>query len=178
MATFLWWFSEPGLINQLCLSVMFVCSVSTVLFNGNRLLRYDGYYVLSDLLEIPNLRQRATNQVTASLKRIFVGVKTPTRTTCGRERVLLTVFGIASSIYRTLLILAISAMLASKMFLIGFGVATYYVGSTVVGLVRKLTRYLWFAQETAPVRRRAIAVSVDRITFSMTSSCDAINQIE
>ena len=56
---FMWWFTIPGAFNSLCLNVVFVCSVSTVLFNGNPLLRYDGYYILSDLVEIPNLRQQA-----------------------------------------------------------------------------------------------------------------------
>jgi putative peptide zinc metalloprotease protein len=60
IATFLWWFSAPGLLNQICLSVMFICSVSTVLFNANPLLRFDGYYILSDVMEIPNLRQKAS----------------------------------------------------------------------------------------------------------------------
>src|SRR5688500_1750773 len=68
VATFLWWFSEPGLLNHICLSVMFICSVSTVIFNGNPLLRFDGYYILMDLLEIPNLRQKST-EIT---KRFFV----------------------------------------------------------------------------------------------------------
>lgn len=60
IATYLWWFSQPGMFNFLCLSVMFICSVSTVVFNGNPLLRFDGYYILMDILEIPNLRQKAT----------------------------------------------------------------------------------------------------------------------
>src|SRR5262245_65713526 len=59
VCTFLWWFSQPGFVNYLCLYIMFVCSVSTVMFNANPLLRYDGYYILSDYLEIPNLRQKA-----------------------------------------------------------------------------------------------------------------------
>ena len=49
LATFVWWFSGSGLINSLCLDLMFVCSVNTMLLNGNPLLRYDGYYILSDL---------------------------------------------------------------------------------------------------------------------------------
>ncbi len=60
IATWLWWFSEPGMFNFLCLSVMFICSVSTVMFNGNPLLRFDGYYIMMDILEIPNLRQKST----------------------------------------------------------------------------------------------------------------------
>jgi hypothetical protein len=55
IAVFIWWFSQPGMVNQLALNVIFVSSVSTLLFNANPLLRYDGYYILSDLLEIPNL---------------------------------------------------------------------------------------------------------------------------
>ena len=58
-ATFLWWFSNPGIVNSLSLNTMFICSVSTLAFNANPLLRYDGYYILSDLLEIHNLRQKA-----------------------------------------------------------------------------------------------------------------------
>src|SRR5581483_2195347 len=59
IATFVWWNtpSQPFL-NHMSLSLMVVCSVSTVLFNGNPLMRYDGYYVLADWLEIPNLRDR------------------------------------------------------------------------------------------------------------------------
>jgi putative peptide zinc metalloprotease protein len=60
IATFLWWFSEDGMFRFLCLSVMFICSVSTVVFNGNPLLRFDGYYITMDTLEIPNLRQKAS----------------------------------------------------------------------------------------------------------------------
>src|SRR5262249_10525062 len=52
-ATFLWWFTADSmLINRLCLSLMIVCSVNTLMLNGNPLLRYDGYYVLSDWLEM------------------------------------------------------------------------------------------------------------------------------
>src|SRR3954454_20195602 len=61
IATFIWWFiAQETLLNQVCLSTMFVCSVSTLMFNANPLLRYDGYYILSDVTEIPNLRQKAT----------------------------------------------------------------------------------------------------------------------
>jgi putative peptide zinc metalloprotease protein len=59
-ATFFWWNSAGGTFwNNLALSLMIVCSVSTVLFNGNPLMRYDGYYVLADWIEIPNLRDRS-----------------------------------------------------------------------------------------------------------------------
>lgn len=75
LATFLWWFSEPGLLNTLCLNVMFLGSVNTVLLNGNPLLRFDGYFVLADLAEVPNLRQQATAVLHARLARWLARVE-------------------------------------------------------------------------------------------------------
>ena len=65
------------MLNQLCLSTMFVCSVSTVMFNANPLLRYDGYYILSDLTEIPNLRQKATSILNRKLADWCLGLEEP-----------------------------------------------------------------------------------------------------
>jgi putative peptide zinc metalloprotease protein len=76
-ATFIWWFSEPGLLNNVSLSTMFVCSVSTVVFNGNPLLRYDGYYILADVMEIPNLRQKATSILNRKLGEWCLGLEQP-----------------------------------------------------------------------------------------------------
>ncbi len=75
IATWLWWFSEPGMFNFLCLSVMFICSVSTVMFNGNPLLRFDGYYILMDILEIPNLRQKSTEVVKRWFQQYCLGLE-------------------------------------------------------------------------------------------------------
>ena len=77
-ATWIWWFSYPGtLINALSLSVMFICSVSTVMFNGNPLLRFDGYYILMDVLEIPNLRQKATEVLRRFMVNLCLGIEQP-----------------------------------------------------------------------------------------------------
>lgn len=100
ICTFLWWYSQPGLLNSVCFSVMFVASLGTVLINGNPLLRYDGYHILADLLDIPNLRQRAT----ASWRRMFArwvfGVaETDDRYLIDGWRVPLALFGVTSSLY-------------------------------------------------------------------------------
>ena len=52
IATFVWW-NTPNdpFVNNLALCIMIVCSVSTVVFNANPLMRYDGYYALADWLE-------------------------------------------------------------------------------------------------------------------------------
>ena len=57
--------------------MMFVCSVSTMLFNANPLLRYDGYYILSDIMEIPNLRQKASTILNRKLAQWCLGLEEP-----------------------------------------------------------------------------------------------------
>ena len=77
IATYIWWFTEPGLLNHLALRVMFICSISTVLFNGNPLLRFDGYYILSDLIEIPNLRTKASKILQKTSAEVCLGLELP-----------------------------------------------------------------------------------------------------
>ena len=59
IAFIIWALVQPGLIKDAALSAFLIGSVSTVLFNANPLLRFDGYYILQDLIEIPNLYSRA-----------------------------------------------------------------------------------------------------------------------
>jgi putative peptide zinc metalloprotease protein len=100
IATWLWWYSHPGIFNQLCLDVMFVSSVSTILFNANPLLRYDGYYILSDILEIPNLRQKATTILQRLATRWCLGIKQPEDPFLPqRRRELFALYAVASSLY-------------------------------------------------------------------------------
>lgn len=75
ICTFFWWFTKDGLFHYLCLNVMFISSVSTIIFNINPLLRYDGYYILSDILEIPNLRQKATKVMAKKASEWFLGME-------------------------------------------------------------------------------------------------------
>ena len=100
IATWLWWYSHPGIFNQLCLDVMFVSSVSTILFNANPLLRYDGYYILSDVLEIPNLRQKATTILGRMASRWCLGIKQPEDPFLPQRNLgLFALYAVASSVY-------------------------------------------------------------------------------
>jgi putative peptide zinc metalloprotease protein len=101
ICTFLWWFSQPGLLNYLCLNVVFVCSVSTLLFNANPLLKYDGYYILSDILEIPNLRQKASTILQQKLAAWTLGLpETPDPFLPQRRQLLFAGYTIAAAVYR------------------------------------------------------------------------------
>jgi len=100
IATYLWWNSHAGTFNQLCLDVMFVSSVSTILFNANPLMRYDGYYILSDILEIPNLRQKATSILGRFASRWCLGIEQPEDPFLPtRNRWAFAAYAVASSLY-------------------------------------------------------------------------------
>ncbi len=108
VCTFLWWLSDVGLLHYLCLDVMFVCSVSTLLFNANPLLRYDGYFILSDLLEIPNLRQKSTAAVQGKLSGWFLGLTPrPDPFLPSRRRWLFMLYAVAASVYRWVVVASI-----------------------------------------------------------------------
>lgn len=64
IATFVWWNAQNyPTLRHIALCVMVLCSVSTVVFNANPLMRFDGYYILADWLEIPNLRDRSNRML-------------------------------------------------------------------------------------------------------------------
>jgi putative peptide zinc metalloprotease protein len=106
VCTFLWWFSEPGLLNSLCLNIVFVCSVSALIFNGNPLMRFDGYYILSDLVEIPNLQSRASSALSRLLAWWTLGVELPgERAMAERRHVWLAAYAAAAIAYRLVVVI-------------------------------------------------------------------------
>jgi putative peptide zinc metalloprotease protein len=109
ICTFLWWFSLPEtLFHNLCLNVMFVSSVSTIVFNANPLLRYDGYYILADLSEIPNLRQKATTILSRTLGHWCLGLEPQEDPFLPqRNQVFFALFSIAAAAYRWVVALSI-----------------------------------------------------------------------
>lgn len=108
ICTFIWWFTEPGLLNYLCLNVMFVSSVSTILFNANPLLRYDGYYILSDVLEIPNLRQKATSILSRTLGDWCLGIEPQDDPFLPqRNRFMFGLYAVLAAVYRWVVVLSI-----------------------------------------------------------------------
>jgi len=73
-AVFGWWATGPGLLNQLCLGALFVSGFSTLVINGNPLMRYDGYFILSDLVETPNLAEKSSAVLRGFLTRHLWGI--------------------------------------------------------------------------------------------------------
>ena len=112
VALIVWWHTQPGLLQVWCLSVMLVCSVGTLLVNANPLLRYDGYYILSDLVEVPNLADRAQGLLPGVLRRwLLAEPRTEDPMLSPRQRQGLFVYAVAARFYLTLVLFGIFVLL-------------------------------------------------------------------
>ena len=152
---------ETSAAHTVAYNIMFIGSVSTILFNANPLLRYDGYYMLSDLLEIPNLAQRSRDYLYYLIKRYVWGVKQPRNPahTPG-ERAWLFVYSLASTVYRVFISVAILLFVADALPFLG---ALLAAAAAVAWLVVPLGRFLYYlasSSELARCRGRAIVTSV------------------
>jgi putative peptide zinc metalloprotease protein len=102
LSTFVWWNTKSGEFwHEMCMSLMVVCSVSTFMFNANPLMRFDGYYVLADWLEIPNLRDRSNRFLKQVVQEHCLGIEVqPEPYMTLSRRILFVTYAITSYIYR------------------------------------------------------------------------------
>lgn len=120
LAFYLWILLEPGLVRSLTYNAIVLASVTTVLFNANPLLRYDGYYVLADAVEIPNLGTRANKYWQYLAERYLFGVQQaePPAATVGERRWFLGYAPLAFA-YRLFVLFGIAVFIAQQYFFVG-----------------------------------------------------------
>lgn len=157
IAAVIWANTSTGTVHAICYNIMFIASVSTLLFNANPLLRYDGYYILSDYLEIPNLAQRSKQYIYYTVRKYIYGVKNARTPAYSRgERFWFPIYGVASTIYRVFICTAILMFVAEKFFLVGVILALVAVITWVGVPLVNFLRYLFTNRELARTRARAL----------------------
>lgn len=114
IATFVWWYTpDKPYVNNIALCLMTLCSVSTFVFNANPLMRFDGYYIMADWLEIPNLRDRSNRFITNLFLEKALGVEVPPEQYMAPGRkVLFVLYAITSWVYRWVITFSIIWFLA------------------------------------------------------------------
>ncbi|MCA9061818.1 MAG: HlyD family efflux transporter periplasmic adaptor subunit [Planctomycetaceae bacterium] len=100
-------------------NVILMASVSTLLFNLNPLMRFDGYYVLSDLLQIPNLASSASEVLREETKRFVFGITARRPTHTGTQRWILLTYGILAASWR--LLISLTLMIGASVMFHGAG---------------------------------------------------------
>jgi putative peptide zinc metalloprotease protein len=117
IAAIIWCSTNPeSLLHAFCYNLMFIASVATVFFNGNPFLRYDGYYILSDLLEIPNLLSRSLQYALYLVKKYAFRLKdalNPAETT--GQKIWMLIYIILAGVVRVLVLSAIIIFLVRNL---------------------------------------------------------------
>ena len=167
IAVLVWTHTADGtLAHSLSHNIIFVSGVSTLLFNANPLLRYDGYYMLSDLLEIPNLWQRSREYLYYLVKRYAWGIRRPRNpATSTGEKVWLTVYSIASTIYRFFVVTAILLFVASALPMLGMVLAGAALIAWLFVPLGKFLHYLLVNPELMRTRPRAVGTTLAAATL-------------
>ena len=168
IAAMIWARTGNGVVHSLAYNIMFVASVSTVIFNINPLLRFDGYYILSDLVGIPNLTQRAGKQLRFLCERYLFGLKKERSPATRRsEAAWLSGYGVVSGVYRLFVFGGILLAIGDHFFLIGLVMAAVcFISWVTVPLIR-FVRYLAADPRLERQRPRAIAASLAILAFAL-----------
>jgi len=160
VALYVWLEAQPGVVKSLAYYAILVAGISTVLFNANPLLRYDGYYMLADALEIPNLYTRSRAWMAYLCERYLFGRRDAEPPQASRaERAWLLGYGVASFVYRVLVIVAIAFFLLGRVFYIAVGLLILTSVVWVGVPAAKIVTYLARSPKLRRVRRRAVLVT-------------------
>ena len=142
LALILWCVTPPGLLHSIALYTVILSTVVTVGFNANPLMKYDGYYVLSDLIGMPNLRADAQLAWSGLLKRICFGIRPELSGYSRHTRTLLVIFGLLSALYKFIVVAGISLMLAFMFPAVGIAMAAMYLSQTIWQSISSLVRLI------------------------------------
>jgi putative peptide zinc metalloprotease protein len=142
---------------QLAFNAMLVASVTTIIFNANPLLRYDGYYILSDWLEIPNLRQKSQEYTLGLIKRHVFRVKQQQPLPPITQRFWLFLYYCTSGVYRIFVGIMIILLVAFQIPILGILMAVGGLITWLVMPVFKIFKYLTIEPELHRKRGRATA---------------------
>jgi putative peptide zinc metalloprotease protein len=156
LALYLWMLLEPGVMRAVCFNVMLMAGVSTLIFNGNPLLRYDAYYILADLVELPNLGARSTRYWGYLIQRYLLRLRDlRSPATSPSERWWFGGYGVASAAYRVFVTAAIALFIATQFFFVGVVLAIW---SVVAMLLLPLLRGLRSLRAMPQVREQPARV--------------------
>ncbi len=164
LAFYTWLLIEPGVVRAALFNVMLIAGVSTLVFNGNPLLRYDAYYILSDLIEMPNLAARSLLYWGYLIERYVLGVEDAEAPDASpAEKVWFVFYGLAASIYRVLVTVVIALFIAGRFFVVGVLLAGWALVAMAVIPVARGIRHLAASPRLRRHRRQAIAVTVGTV---------------
>ena len=164
-ALFVWINVADGLVRQIAFATMLIGGVSTLVFNGNPLMRFDAYYALADLIESPGLAARSRAWWIYAMRRHLLGVVLAVPpAVAARERGWLIGYGLAAQVYRVVVAFAIVGWLIGVNALLGAVAAAWFVFVALGRPLHQLLNYVRKSPELAGRRSRAAVISTLAVT--------------
>src|SRR3954451_16371120 len=170
IAVYVWVTAESGLVRVIAFNVILIAGVSTVIVNGNPLMRYDGYFILCDVLEMPNLAQRANQYWTYLVDRFAFASRDAEAPVESRgERAILLLYGAVAPVYRLAVTIGLIWFVASEYLFVGVVLALVSAWTALVMPLweawRHLDRSASLARRRASAQRRTLAALVVVLGF-------------
>lgn len=161
LALMLWINIEDGLVRSALFNLMLISGITTVLFNGNPLLKFDAYYILEDAIEVPNLASRSTRYLGYLLQRYVFGSKSAVSPVTRRgERGWLAAYGLLSTPYRWFISIAIIWFVAGEFFVVGVLLAIWAGITQLLLPLGKSLRLVLVDDRLREQRARAVVICV------------------
>lgn len=160
IAMIVWTLVEPGIVRALAFNVMVISGISTVIVNGNPLLRYDGYYILADLIEMPNLASRGQRYLTYLVDRYVFGsheAQAPDESPA--EKRWLVGHTIFAWFYRFSITFSITLFIAERFFFFGIVLALWNAFGLLVLPIWKAMKHVLHSPTLQRRRREAIRIT-------------------
>lgn len=170
VAVMFWASAEPGLARAVAYNLVVIGGLSTLVVNGNPLLKFDGYYVLADLIECPNLATRANRYLGTLVQRHVFGARSIKKDTATRgERIWFLIYAPAAFVYRMVVMLGIALYVSGHAFVLGILIAAWTLFNSIVKPVFKMLRHVVSAPKLRKVRRRAVAITFGGIAVLLAA---------
>ena len=164
LATLVWFFSSPGLsTGDLGYKTLLLTGVSGVFFNLNPLMKFDGYFALSQYLEIDNLRDDSFNYLKVWARRTLLRQDVDFPPVGRRKRRIFLCFGLASVLYSALVLIGV-ALFARNVFTQEFGILGYPVAAGALYLMLRK----WLRPRLPAVQARVREVKEKLMAWKMT----------
>lgn len=164
------WVSSKGVVSEAGLVLLLTGGLSTLLINGNPLLKFDGYFLFADWLELPNLQERARRAVARVLRFCLSGKRDEKPRPEGpAEWRWLLGYGLCSSVYRTGLMLWIAWMLSERWFLLGMALALFAIFQAVMLPLWRGIKVLFQDAQLQGFRSKALALGIPILVLTCLS---------
>ena len=160
LAAVVWGQTSHAWLNHACFNIVFTASITSLLFNLNPLMKFDGYYILVDLLEIPNLYTNGQLWIRQWAKRMFLGVHTLLPNWSRRVRLIIAGYGIASLGWRILVCITLTVAAATLLEGAGIILAGIAITIWIIQPVWRCAKYIAVGKPgEAPQRGRFVVVT-------------------